>query len=96
MWRVLAAQGREIAAGFREPVTRERVRAAALDGSIEAPRMVRASAGDTFFVPAGTVRDRAGLTICEIQQGSTLPIASMTTDAGARVAPGSALAVSPA
>jgi len=35
MWQVLAARnGARIAAGFREPVTREQVRAAALDGSI--------------------------------------------------------------
>jgi mannose-6-phosphate isomerase len=73
MWRVLAAKkGAQIAAGFREPVTREQVRAAALDGSIvNLLEWFEARAGDTFFIPAGTVHAiGAGLTICEIQQSS--------------------------
>jgi mannose-6-phosphate isomerase len=73
MWQVLAARyGARIAAGFREPVTREQVRAAALDGSIlELLEWFEARAGDTFFIPAGTVHAiGAGLTICEIQQRS--------------------------
>lgn len=75
MWRVLAAQpGAKIAAGFREPVTREQVRAAALDGTIvDLLEWFDARAGDTFFIPAGTVHAiGAGLTICEIQQRSDI------------------------
>jgi len=73
MWCVLAAkEGAKIAAGFREPVTREQVRAAALDGSIvNLLEWFEARTGDTFFIPAGTVHAiGAGLTICEIQQCS--------------------------
>jgi mannose-6-phosphate isomerase len=73
MWNVLAAQdGARVAAGFREPVTREQVRAAALNGSIvKLLEWFEARAGDTFFLPAGTVHAiGAGLTICEIQQRS--------------------------
>jgi mannose-6-phosphate isomerase len=73
MWHVLAAQkGAKIAAGFREPVTREQVRTAALDGTIvHLLQWFDAKAGDTFFIPAGVVHAiGAGLTICEIQQRS--------------------------
>jgi mannose-6-phosphate isomerase len=75
MWHVLAAeQGAKIAAGFREPVTREQVRAAALDGSIvDLLQWFEARSGDTFSIPAGTVHAiGAGLTICEIQQRSDI------------------------
>ena len=75
MWHVLAAQkGAKIAAGFREPVTREQVRAAALDGTIMGLlEWFEARSGDTFFIPAGTVHAiGAGLTICEIQQRSDI------------------------
>lgn len=75
MWQVLAAQkGAKIAAGFRKPVTREQVRAAALDGTIvELLEWFEARAGDIFFIPAGTVHAiGAGLTICEIQQRSDI------------------------
>ena len=73
MWHVLQAEnGAKIAAGFREPATREHVRAAAVDGSIvNLIEWFEARAGDTFFIPAGTVHAiGAGLTICEIQQRS--------------------------
>ena len=73
MWHVLAARrGAKIAAGFRELVTREQVRAAALDGNIvNLLEWFEARTGDTFFIPAGTVHAiGAGLTICEIQQNS--------------------------
>src|SRR5258708_1859482 len=75
MWQVLAAhKGAKIAAGFRKPVTREQVRAAALDGTIvNLLEWFEARAGDTFFIPAGTVHAiGAGLTICEIQQRSDI------------------------
>lgn len=75
MWHVLAAKkGAKISAGFRERVTREQVRAAALDGSIvNLLEWFEARPGDNFFIPAGTVHAiGAGLTICEIQQRSDI------------------------
>jgi mannose-6-phosphate isomerase len=73
MWHILAAEpGARIAAGFRSPITEERLRASALSGEIE--RLLEwheARPGDTFFIPAGTVHAiGAGLTLCEIQQWS--------------------------
>ena len=73
MWHILAAEpGAKIAAGFREPITEERMRAAALSGEIEQLlEWYEARPGDTFFIPAGTVHAiGAGLTLCEIQQWS--------------------------
>jgi mannose-6-phosphate isomerase len=75
MWHVLAAEpGAKIAAGFREPITREQARAAALDGKIvDLLQWFDAGPGDTFFIPAGTVHAiGGGLTICEIQQRSDI------------------------
>ncbi len=73
MWHILAAQpGAKIAAGFRETLTAERLRAAALSGEIEdLLEWFDAAPGDTFFIPNGTVHAiGAGLTLCEIQQYS--------------------------
>jgi mannose-6-phosphate isomerase len=73
MWHILAAEpGAKIAAGFREPVTREQLRSAAVSGEIEhLLQWWDAAPGDTFFIPAGTVHAiGAGLTLCEIQQHS--------------------------
>jgi len=75
MWHVLAAEpGAKIAAGFREPVTKERIRESALSGEIEnLLEWHDASAGDTFFIPAGTVHAIGpGLVLCEIQQNSDI------------------------
>jgi mannose-6-phosphate isomerase len=75
MWHVLAAEpGARIAAGFREPLTSEQARAAALDGTIiSLLEWFDAKSGDTFFIPAGTVHAiGGGLTICEIQQQSDI------------------------
>jgi mannose-6-phosphate isomerase len=75
MWHVLAAEpGAQIAAGFREPVTKQHARAAALSGEIEELlQWYDARPGDTFFIPAGTIHAiGAGLTICEIQQRSNI------------------------
>jgi len=75
MWHVSAAEpDARIAIGFREPVTREQVRAAAISGEIEnLLQWFDARAGDTFFIPAGTVHAIGpGLTICEIQQRSNI------------------------
>jgi len=73
MWHVLHAEpGAQIAAGFRETITPEKLRAASLSGEIEnLLQWFDAAAGDTFFIPAGTVHAiGAGLTLCEIQQHS--------------------------
>jgi mannose-6-phosphate isomerase len=73
MWHVLRAEpGAQIAAGFRETITPERLRESSLSGEIEKLlQWFDAAAGDTFFIPAGTVHAiGAGLTLCEIQQHS--------------------------
>jgi mannose-6-phosphate isomerase len=73
MWHILAAEpGAKIAAGFREPISEEKLRAAALSGEIEnLLQWFKAKPGDTFFIPAGTVHAiGAGLVLCEIQQHS--------------------------
>src|ERR1700674_2055148 len=73
MWHILAAEpGARIAAGFREPLTPEQARAAAVSGEIEGLlQWFEARPGDTFFIPAGTVHAiGAGLALCEIQQNS--------------------------
>jgi mannose-6-phosphate isomerase len=73
MWHVLAAQpGAQIAAGFKAPISPEKLREASLSGEIENLLQWHiAMPGDTFFIPAGTVHAiGAGLTICEIQQHS--------------------------
>jgi mannose-6-phosphate isomerase len=75
MWHILAAEpGAQIAAGFREPITAERMRAAAESGEIEQLlEWHEANPGDTFFIPAGTVHAiGGGLTLCEIQQASDI------------------------
>lgn len=75
MWHVLRAQpGASIGLGFREPLTRQRLREAALSGEIE--RLVNwtsVRAGDTYFTPAGTVHAiGAGIALCEIQQNADI------------------------
>lgn len=73
MWHILAAEpGAKIAAGFREKISEEKMRASALSGEIEnLLEWFEARPGDTFFIPAGTVHAiGAGLTLCEIQQWS--------------------------
>jgi len=75
MWHILRVDpGARIAAGFREPVTREAARQGALDGSIVGMlAWHEAAPGDTFFTPAGTVHAiGAGLALCEIQQNSDI------------------------
>ena len=75
MWHVLKADpGASIALGFREALSVERLREAALSGEIEhLLHWIPARAGETFFVPAGTVHALgAGLAVCEIQQQSDI------------------------
>jgi mannose-6-phosphate isomerase len=75
MWHVLRAEpGAQIAAGFREPLTPAQLREASLSGEIEnLLQWFDAAAGDTFYIPSGTVHAiGAGLTLCEIQQHSDI------------------------
>ena len=75
MWHVLRAEpGAALAAGFREPLERSQLLEAATSGAIE--RLIawrEASAGETLFIPAGTVHAiGAGLVLCEVQQNSDI------------------------
>jgi mannose-6-phosphate isomerase len=73
MWYVLRADpGARLAIGFRESISLERLRESALSGDIEQLlNWVEVQAGDTFFIPAGTVHAiGGGLALCEIQQHS--------------------------
>jgi mannose-6-phosphate isomerase len=75
MWHVLRAEpGARIAAGLREPLTRDRVAAAARSGEIEnLLNWYDARPGDTFFLPAGTIHAIGpGLVLCEVQQQSDI------------------------
>jgi len=97
MWHVLAARkDAKIAAGFREAVTSEQARAAALDGTIlSLLQWFDAEAGDTFFIPACTVHAiGAGLTICEIQQPSDITYRLYDYERGRELHLDRALAVS--
>ncbi len=74
-WIILAAEpGATIALGLREAVSRERLRAAALDGSIVDLMDWRSvKAGDVIYSPAGTVHAiGAGITLIEVQQNIDL------------------------
>ena len=74
-WYVIQARpGAEVALGFKERISPERLQSAAATGEIETLLNWRAlQAGDIIFVPAGTVHAiGAGLTICEIQQNSDI------------------------
>jgi mannose-6-phosphate isomerase len=74
-WYVLQSDPTgEVAVGFREPITAEKLRDSAQSGEIEQLLDWRkVDAGDIVFVPAGTVHAiGAGLTICEIQQNSDI------------------------
>lgn len=75
MWYILRADaGAQIALGFRESITRERLRESALSGEIERLlNWIDVRQGDAFFVPAGTVHAiGAGLALCEVQQQSDI------------------------
>lgn len=73
MWHILEAEpGAQIALGFREPITRERLREACCTGEIEElVNWFPVKAGETYFTPAHTVHAiGAGIVLCEIQQHS--------------------------
>lgn len=72
-WVVLAADPHAtIALGTRFPMTRDELRAAALDGSIEDRMFWRpAKSGDVFYAPAGTLHAiGAGVSLVEIAQSA--------------------------
>jgi mannose-6-phosphate isomerase len=74
-WVVLAAEpDATIGLGLKRAASREELRAAALDGSIEALMDWRpVKAGDVFYSPAGTVHALGpGLAIVEVQQNVDL------------------------
>ena len=74
-WLVLDAEpGATLAIGFKGAITREAMREAALDGSIEqALEWHPVKAGDFFYLPAGTVHAIGpGLTLVEVQQNSDI------------------------
>jgi mannose-6-phosphate isomerase len=73
MWHILEAEpGAVIGLGFREPITRERLRESTETGEIERLlNWVPVRAGETYFVPAHTVHAiGSGIVLCEIQQNS--------------------------
>lgn len=75
MWHILRAEpGARIALGLNRPVTADQLRSAAVDGSIvDLLNWIPVSAGQTFFVPAGTIHAiGAGIALCEIQQLSNI------------------------
>jgi mannose-6-phosphate isomerase len=74
-WHVVHAEpGASLGIGLRAALTPKQARAAALDGSIEdLLNWIEVRAGDTVFIPAGTIHAiGAGLVIAEIQQDSDI------------------------
>lgn len=73
MWHILEAEpGAAVALGFREPITRSRLRESTRTGEIESLiNWIPVQPGQTYFTPAHTVHAiGAGLVLCEIQQNS--------------------------
>lgn len=74
-WLITSAEpGASLAIGFKEKLDAEAVRAAALDGLIEDLLVWHpVSAGDFFYIPAGTVHAiGAGVSLVEVQQTSDI------------------------
>jgi mannose-6-phosphate isomerase len=75
MWHILRAEPEaKLALGVVRDLTRDELREACLDGSImDLLRWVPAIAGQTWFIPAGTIHAiGAGITLAEIQQASDI------------------------
>jgi len=71
MWHILRAEpGARIALGLRGPLSRERLREAALSGEIERLlQWIPVEPGETYFIYPGTIHTIGpGVTLCEIQQ----------------------------
>lgn len=70
-WYILGAEpGASLALGLKEPAPYDRLRAAAIDGSIEQLlHWQEVRAGDCFYVPAGTIHAIGpGISLVEVQQ----------------------------
>ena len=75
MWHILQAEpDAQVALGLKNALSRKDFHRACLNGDIvNLLHWFPARAGDTFFVPAGTVHAiGGGLTLCEIQQFSDI------------------------
>lgn len=73
MWHILRAEPEaRIALGLRKPVSPDDLRHAARSGEImDLLNWITVRAGETFFVPAGTIHAiGGGLVLCEVQQHS--------------------------
>lgn len=87
-WHVLqAAPGAQVALGLNRSLTTSELRRAAVDGSLAKLVTWRnVWAGDTVFVPAGTIHSLgAGLVIAEIQQRSGTTFRLLDPDLGREV-----------
>ncbi|HKT84560.1 MAG TPA: class I mannose-6-phosphate isomerase [Novosphingobium sp.] len=74
-WLILDAEpGATLGIGFRENLSADAMRAAALDGSIEELMLWHeVSPGDFFYIPANTVHAiGAGVSLIEVQQNSDI------------------------
>lgn len=74
-WLVIDAEpGATLGIGFRKPIGRAALRAAALDGSIkDRIHWYPVSRGDFFYIPANTVHAiGAGVSLIEVQQNSDI------------------------
>lgn len=74
-WLVIDAEpGATLGVGFRETLSREQIRAAALDGSIEQLLVWHpVREGDFFYIPANTVHAiGAGISLIEVQQNADI------------------------
>ena len=75
MWHILRADaGARIAVGLRRAVPVDELAAAALDGSIvDLLRWIPVTAGENYFIPAGTIHAiGGGIALFEIQQRSEI------------------------
>ena len=75
MWHILRAdEGAKIAVGLQRTVSKDELSAAALDGSIvQLLRWIPVVAGETYFIPAGTIHAiGGGIALFEIQQRSEI------------------------
>ena len=72
-WLIVAAEpGARLGIGFKEPISKEAMRAAALDGTLgNLLSWHEVKVGDFFYIPANTVHAiGAGLGLIEVQQNS--------------------------
>lgn len=75
MWYIIDAKpGAKIGYGWKQDMTKDQVRAAIADGTLEQfINYVPVSAGQAYFIPAGTVHCLCdGLLVAEIQQNSNV------------------------